>query len=417
MLVEALQRLESQFPRAESLRRSLRPGLEPAQIDRKARELPFALPEEVRTLYAWCDGAESSAPDFVYGYSFLPLDRAIELYRAQRRLARQVAGGEADELWSPRWLPLFEMDGQQSMVIVGGDGAGMEAPLYELFIQDATPLERFPSIAALVDHVAACIERGGYSYDGGRLAEDRNLVAAVRREREGDRVAAILSRLRSHPSPEELPRLERDLDDLRDPRFVDELLRLLDPSESSFELQVAVAKAVGSLEDRRAVEPLLARLPGAHPRLAEAIVSSLLRIGDRRAEEPIREILLTTRNDELKQIAIMALGALGGDESLALLEGMLAGELSIIERTKVLMALQRRGVGDYAPPGPADFAAGGALRAQLEREIAEERDPLVRELRGRSLHFMDRYANRVSLVARAQLLGRWLFWRLFQRRR
>jgi HEAT repeat protein len=192
---------------------------------------------------------------------------------------------------------------------------------------------------------------------------------------------------------------------------------LLDSPDATFELQVAAATVLGPLEDARAVGPLLAKLKGAHPRFAGPIVSTLMWLGDPTAEKPIREILETNRNEELRQRAIIDLGALGGDESLKLLESLLDGELSIPLRTAVLTALQRRGVGDYAPPSPADFAPGGALRAQLEKEIAEERDPMVRAARESALHFMSYFPGRSSWGAKLRHLFLRALFSLIQRGR
>lgn len=64
------------------LREKLRPGLTLEQIDKQTRDLPFALPDEVKILYQWHDGTEEDWERHpLIGYhDFRPLEEVIERY-------------------------------------------------------------------------------------------------------------------------------------------------------------------------------------------------------------------------------------------------------------------------------------------------------------------------------------------------
>lgn len=92
------------------------PGLSDSQMDNVAASLPFDLPSEARTWWAWRDGAsESKAASFGPGYYCFSLSGAVEAYGQARATARKSAGepglegprSDPDFLWKPSWLPIL----------------------------------------------------------------------------------------------------------------------------------------------------------------------------------------------------------------------------------------------------------------------------------------------------------------------
>lgn len=166
---------------------ALLPGLSPAQVDQLAAGLPFELDEQLVELYGWRNGTDgsSSAPDLTPGTMFLSEQDAIADYSQRVEVANMVAEDESQalEIYHPSWFPTFLDAGGNATVVLHGD----ERQGSVWFIPMEEPELRYqaaPTLAAFLDQVAECYERGAYSiYSGRRVAVDQSLEAEIARKR------------------------------------------------------------------------------------------------------------------------------------------------------------------------------------------------------------------------------------------
>jgi hypothetical protein len=182
-MIDLLRELEDELARsAAPVAAALRPALAGDRLDALLEGLPQPIPDDVRALYSWHDGAEKVYGAYraeVYrGGMFLPLDEAV----ANR------SGGMANGYgWDERWLPVF-MDEHfifEAVVCGAGDGAVVTFAYLDL-----------PSVhadyASLPDLVQSVIRRwrGGIYWltDSGDVAIDPRALAVQRREEDGDEV-------------------------------------------------------------------------------------------------------------------------------------------------------------------------------------------------------------------------------------
>jgi hypothetical protein len=90
------------------------PGLSREEIEGKARELPFSLPEDLYELYQWRNGNPSGnflipgklADCQNYFWFMLPIESAINIYLLHRDADRL----QKDEgvVWDRHWFPIFK---------------------------------------------------------------------------------------------------------------------------------------------------------------------------------------------------------------------------------------------------------------------------------------------------------------------
>ena len=57
--------------------KSFRPGLSREQIDRRTKDLPYRLPEELYRMYMWHDGSPDKGPLLFRDHRFMPLELAL----------------------------------------------------------------------------------------------------------------------------------------------------------------------------------------------------------------------------------------------------------------------------------------------------------------------------------------------------
>jgi cell wall assembly regulator SMI1 len=164
----------------------LLPGLSPEQVRQLAAGLPFELGEELAELYEWHNGTngESGSPGPMPGTIFLSEQDAIADYLQRVEIARKVTPdeSEAPDIYHPSWFPVFlDAGGNAHVVLHGGERNGSV-----WFIPSEEPELRYeaaPSLAAFLDQIAECFERGAYFIRSGLVYNDPTLEAEILRRR------------------------------------------------------------------------------------------------------------------------------------------------------------------------------------------------------------------------------------------
>jgi len=102
------------------------------------------------------------------------------------------------------------------------------------------------------------------------------------------------------------------------------------------EVRYCAASALGRLGDPRALDSLLLLLEegGIKPRLSAAY--ALAQIGDPKAIDPLRRLLLTQEDDELRAAAAYALGRIGADAAVDQLTTALSDEAAKVRKAAAL---------------------------------------------------------------------------------
>jgi cell wall assembly regulator SMI1 len=185
-LAESLKRIEvwladNHLPAA----RSLKPGLDAAEIRQRLRFVPGYVPREVYTLYQWHDGQDASFDQLVPGLRFVPLDDALRERR--HLLALPLALGPPAcvmPFWDRRWLPVLSFQDHHWVATMGTSPAET-AVFFERILEDPDPVRVQASLAAFMAEAAACFESGAFFInDEGELDQDRSAAHAIRRRNE-----------------------------------------------------------------------------------------------------------------------------------------------------------------------------------------------------------------------------------------
>ncbi|PKL74365.1 MAG: hypothetical protein CVV27_20870 [Candidatus Melainabacteria bacterium HGW-Melainabacteria-1] len=162
----------------------LRPGLKPDKIEKRAKQLPFALPPEIKALYELHDGLKDNAPLFT-SFTFLPLGEVVAEYELACEMAEDFEPPDDAETqdpeayWKPSWLPLFGFQGDYYLI----DAAlGLRSPVYyRVGTEPALPW--YDNLSRMFKTIRSCFEQGAYFYDEDQiLAEDFEKANSLREQ-------------------------------------------------------------------------------------------------------------------------------------------------------------------------------------------------------------------------------------------
>jgi hypothetical protein len=157
----------------------LQPALTSAEIAQREAGLPFALTEEVRSLYRWRNGTRAQPGDilgdlwFFPGYYLLSLDEAIQVFH-ERKLAPQ---------WRKGWFPLFA-DGAGDFFIVPCERRGVDAKPVIGFIHGEPQQDvEYLDVTTMIETLLEAYDRGAFFLDcDGSLEVDDDAYARIARQ-------------------------------------------------------------------------------------------------------------------------------------------------------------------------------------------------------------------------------------------
>ena len=128
----------------------LRSGLVDAEIDRLSASLPFGLPDELRCLYRWHDGAFELDERGEGGFPRVGV--LYSLSQAMREYARWTTMPTTDETYDPAWIPVSGAGGR---LLVADSGAlpGHASPIHHIDIDESVEwdLIRAPSLVYMIN--------------------------------------------------------------------------------------------------------------------------------------------------------------------------------------------------------------------------------------------------------------------------
>lgn len=149
---------------------SLYPGITDREFDRLVEPLlPYRLPREVYTLYRWRNG--QSISDFLPGYTFLPLEEALNEYRLLMEYNKNA--------WNSLWFPLLTFEGDRYVVVC--DEEQQESSVVMLsYSDDPYIYVADSSLEATVRTILESYQVGAYYQADGCWKVKDSEVAAIR---------------------------------------------------------------------------------------------------------------------------------------------------------------------------------------------------------------------------------------------
>ena len=260
---EALADLETELSRVHApVLAALRPGLTAETMRRVTRPLPFPPGDALVALYAWHDGSGGDGPaeELFPGGRFPSLERAVEAYFLEVKLANEVAqatGLDPATSYAQDWFPVFVTGGGDRFVVTQG---GRGAVLLLDRVDSSGNVEEAESLAALLEQLVERFQAGAYAPGpGGGLVVDDAVLARLRRTHRGavPNHVALLNQLQGR-IPDAQNRAFQEIERMRDPELVEPLIGLL--SSSDRVLRRRVALLLGAIGDPRAIPHLIRAL-------------------------------------------------------------------------------------------------------------------------------------------------------------
>lgn len=239
--------------RAPDLHRVLRPGLNGHQIQDFLEPFRYDVPDVVRVLYSWHDGAElvdgPQRAELFPNAEMLPLSDAIRTWSEVVEAGR--AGGR--NLWDPHWLPLFAGYKWAFWVV---DCGQLQGPV-KVFDWVDLP-ETWTAYADLGDmsaRVLQCWSDGAYRQgSNATVDEDRHKAAAINRAM--DQPPADIDRLIADLATGTGSRYGNALALLRTRLYPDAVPGLIHLMNSKSRGRIAAAELLGWIGGREALECL-----------------------------------------------------------------------------------------------------------------------------------------------------------------
>jgi cell wall assembly regulator SMI1 len=277
-LADVLDRLTAALEAAGSpVLAALLPGLSPEQARQLAGGLPFELDEQLVELYGWHNGTDGSAgvPGLTPGTIFMSEQDAIADYSQRVEISHLVATDEfeAPEIYDPSWFPvILDAGGNGHVVFHSGERKGSV-----WFIPTEEPEMRYeaaPSLAAFLDQIAECYERGAYFVRSGLVYDDPNLEAEIARARldPPPDVGRLIKDVASRQQPAASLAF-RTILRLRFPESVSPLIGLLSHHDAPVRRNAALL--LGKLGDPDAHEALSAATEDSDPSVRKAASGAL----------------------------------------------------------------------------------------------------------------------------------------------
>jgi cell wall assembly regulator SMI1 len=240
--------------------------------------LPFELGEQLVELYEWHNGTDASGPgtpSLMPGTIFLSEQDTIADYSQRVETSHLFATdeSEASEIYDPTWFPVFlDAGGNVHVVLHGGErnGSVWFIPLEEPELR----YESAPSLAAFLDQIAECYERGAYFIRSGLVYEDLSLEAEIARTRLDP--PPDVGRLIKDVASREQPAASLAFDAIRRLRFpesVTPLIGLLSHDDAPVRRRAALL--LGILGDPDAHQALRVAAEDSDPSVREAAWGAL----------------------------------------------------------------------------------------------------------------------------------------------
>jgi hypothetical protein len=271
-MIDLLRELEDELGRAAPpVAAALRPGLAGDHIDSRLEGLPQPIPEDVRDLYSWHDGAEKVFGAYraeVYrGGMFLPLEEAV---------ANRSGGIDSGHGWNTGWLPVFMDEHFIFEAVACGPGGG--AVVNFAYVDLPEFHSEYSSLRDLIQSVILRWRAGIYwMTDAGEVGIDPRALAALRREEDGAEVdvAGLVRALRDWAKPERSDALWRLRTRLY-PAAVPALIEMIeDPAAGR--VRTYAAEILGVIGGTAAADALRLTAAGDQDELVRGMAAAALR--------------------------------------------------------------------------------------------------------------------------------------------
>jgi len=186
---EILARLEAVLKtNAPQVLAGLQPGMSPGEIGRLELQYHVHVPQDIKAIYAWHDGARHNAnyvgDDFIPIHRFVPLEEMLAEKAAEAKGPATLLQRAADRIFAGQrdtWYCLFS-DGVRDGYWFDPTRKPSEGAVFYTFTEDNT-FVFFPSARNLMAGIAKCYEQGAFRVKPGtsppQLDEDFERAASI----------------------------------------------------------------------------------------------------------------------------------------------------------------------------------------------------------------------------------------------
>jgi cell wall assembly regulator SMI1 len=144
--------------------------------------LPYFLPESLRSIYRWHEGADEPL-ELIPGYVFLTFQEAVEEYRMQFELDGGAEG------WNPLWFPFMSLQGDNYCVLLSTERRP-DSSVYLMYNQDTEFRMMFRDVGALIETAKFGFESGAYRINDDYLEIEEDDFEQLR-SKLGDRAPLV----------------------------------------------------------------------------------------------------------------------------------------------------------------------------------------------------------------------------------
>lgn len=154
------------------VKKSFRPGLVRAEIDRLTKGLPFRLPEELYRLYEWHDGSPDEGPLIFRDHRFTPLEEAVRNMDVLRRYKESPA------------FPFADFEGSYLLVPIAGYGVHRKLERPIIHLHESRDVY-FYSVPLMLDTAIDWIREGVYKRGPEHFLDEKRELVIWRKHNPG----------------------------------------------------------------------------------------------------------------------------------------------------------------------------------------------------------------------------------------
>jgi cell wall assembly regulator SMI1 len=139
----------------------IRPGLTAAEIAREEAKLPFALTEEIRAVYRWCNGVRALDGKVLADVWFFPGFYLPRLEDAVREFEDRKLGPQ----WRKGWFPLFSDGAGDFYNVACRKQTADAAPVIGFMHGEPDQNVEYLSVTTMIETLADCYRQGAFFLD------------------------------------------------------------------------------------------------------------------------------------------------------------------------------------------------------------------------------------------------------------
>jgi cell wall assembly regulator SMI1 len=164
--------------RVPAVRACLQPGATDAHVQAELLAIGLESPQELLLWWSYFDGPVEPCNirpfEMLPGLEFLSISTAARAYRRLREIGAETAGaGPSDamhpeDIWNPRWIPIFGILSGGEIIVDCSDGATEPCPLRVSYPDDPDAQLLASNLGTFIADATAWLNAGTHHFDADR---------------------------------------------------------------------------------------------------------------------------------------------------------------------------------------------------------------------------------------------------------